>query len=198
MRPVVLASGNPGKLRELAVMLAPLDIEVVAQGALGVTECAETGTTFVENAIAKARNAAHATGLAAIADDSGLVVDALGGAPGVRSARYAGAGASDEDNVRKLLEALEGVPDTARGARFVAAVVYLRSADDPSPIICEGSWAGRITRAPRGHNGFGYDPVFEVAGIGCTSAELEPERKNRASHRGQAMSRLRERLADEP
>lgn len=194
---MVLASGNPGKLRELTAMLAPLDIEVLAQAELGVPECPETGTTFVENAIAKARNAARATGLAAIADDSGLVVDALGGAPGVISARYAGAGASDADNVRKLLAELEGVPDAARGARFVAVVVYLRGADDPSPIVCESAWAGSIARAPRGANGFGYDPVFEVAGLACTAAELDAERKNRASHRGQAMSRLRERLAAE-
>ena len=194
MRRVVLASGNRGKLRELAAMLAPLDVEVLAQAELEVPEIPETGTTFVENAIAKARHAARVTGLAAIGDDSGLVVDALGGSPGVRSARYAGCGASDEDNLHKLLAELEGVPDTERVARFVAVIVYMRDADDPTPIICEGAWSGRIAHAPRGTNGFGYDPIFEVEGLGCTSAELDPERKNRASHRGLAMAKLLARL----
>lgn len=198
MRRLVLASGNPGKVRELSAMLAPLDVEVLAQSELRVPEIPETGTTFVENAIAKARHAARVTGLPAVADDSGLVVDALGGAPGVRSARYAGDGASDEENLRKLLADLEGVPDAERGARFVAVVVFMGDAGEPSPIICEGTWAGRITHAPRGGNGFGYDPVFQVPSLDCTSAELDAERKNRISHRGHAMRLLLERLAALP
>jgi len=187
---IVLATGNRGKLRELTAMLAGHDFEIVPQTALGVTEADETGLSFVENAILKARNAAQQTGLPAIADDSGLEVDALDGAPGIYSARYAGSQASDADNTAKLLEALKTVPPEQRGARFRCAMVYLKHADDPAPLICEGVWEGRILDAPRGSNGFGYDPVFLVPERGCVSAELPPEEKNRLSHRGQALQKL--------
>ena len=187
---IVLATGNRGKLRELTAMLAGHDFEIVPQTALGVTEANETGLSFVENAILKARNAAQQTGLPAIADDSGLEVDALDGAPGIYSARYAGSQASDADNTAKLLEALKTVPPEQRGARFRCAMVYLKHADDPAPLICEGVWEGRILDAPRGSNGFGYDPVFLVPERGCVSAELPPEEKNRLSHRGQALQKL--------
>jgi XTP/dITP diphosphohydrolase len=195
-RRVVLASLNPGKAREVGQLLAGSGLEVVSQAALGVPEAAETAPTFVENALLKARHAARLTGLPAIADDSGLAVDALGGAPGIHSARYAGAGADDVANNRKLLAALAGLPAAARAARFICVVVYLRHAEDPVPLICEGVWRGRLLEAPRGANGFGYDPLFLVPELGVTSAELPPEQKNRLSHRGQALRRLVERLAD--
>jgi XTP/dITP diphosphohydrolase len=195
-RRVVLASLNPGKAREVGQLLAGSGLEVVSQAALGVPEAAETAPTFVENALLKARHAAQLTGLPAVADDSGLAVDALGGAPGIYSARYAGPGADDAANNRKLLEALAGLPDAARTARFICVVVYLRHAADPVPLICEGAWHGRLLEAPRGANGFGYDPLFLVPELGVTSAELPPEQKNRLSHRGQALRRLVERLAD--
>ncbi|MDZ7748130.1 MAG: RdgB/HAM1 family non-canonical purine NTP pyrophosphatase [Halofilum sp. (in: g-proteobacteria)] len=191
---VVLASGNAGKLRELGQLLADAGIELVAQSDYGVAAPPETAPTFVENALIKARHAARATGLPAIADDSGLEVDALGGAPGVRSARYAGEHADDAANIRRLLGELEGVADTDRGARFRAVLVYLRHADDPAPLVCEGTWEGRIAAAPRGDGGFGYDPLFELAD-GRTAAELPAEEKNLLSHRGQALSALRHRLA---
>jgi XTP/dITP diphosphohydrolase len=195
-RRVVLASLNPGKAREVGQLLAGSGLEVVSQAALGVPEAAETAPTFVENALLKARHAAQLSGLPAIADDSGLAVDALGGAPGIYSARYAGPGADDAANNRKLLEALAGLSDAARTARFICVVVYLRHAADPVPLICEGVWRGRLLEAPRGANGFGYDPLFLVPELGVTSAELPPEQKNRLSHRGQALRRLVERLAD--
>ena len=193
-RTVVLASGNPGKLREINQLLADLGYRVVPQAEFGVPEVGETGATFVENAILKARNAARHTGFPAIADDSGLEVDALGGAPGVHSARYAGDGASDTANVDKLLTELRGVPESGRAARFQCAMVYLRSPDDSAPVIAQGTWEGRIAAAPHGSSGFGYDPVFVVAGRGCTSAELAPNEKNRLSHRGQALRMLIEKL----
>ena len=192
---VVLASSNPGKLEELRALLAPAGLDIVSQDAYGVEQPEETGLTFVENALVKARAACAATGLPALADDSGVVVDALGGAPGVRSARYGGAGASDADNVAKLLEALAGVDAPDRGAAFVCAIVYLRHAHDPCPIVCEGVWRGRILDAPRGAGGFGYDPVFFVDELGRTAAELTRTEKNAVSHRGQALARLLERLA---
>ncbi len=194
---IVLASNNPGKAREFAELLAELQLEVVPQSRFDVPEAEETGLTFVENAILKARNAARHSGLPAIADDSGIEVDALNGAPGIYSARYAGPGASDEDNLRKLLRELEGVDEAHRSARFQCLMVYLRHAEDPTPLICQGTWEGRILQAPRGANGFGYDPVFFVPGEGCSAAELPAEVKNRLSHRGQALralvARLRER-----
>ncbi|MGH8378322.1 MAG: XTP/dITP diphosphatase [Gammaproteobacteria bacterium] len=187
---VVLASGNAGKLRELQGLLATSGIEVLPQTQLGVREVAETGASFTENALLKARNAARQTGRPVIADDSGLEVDALHGAPGIYSARYAGAHASDQDNLAKLLESLHDVPAERRGARFRCVMVFIRHADDSSPIVCDGVWEGRILEAPRGDNGFGYDPVFLVPGKNCSSAELSSEEKNRLSHRGQALRKL--------
>lgn len=191
---IVLASNNAGKVREIGQLLAGARIEILPQGELGVTEAEETGLTFVENAILKARHAARQSGLPAIADDSGLEVDALRGAPGIYSARYAGAGASDEANLRKLLDDLAAVPEAERTARFQCLLVYLRHAEDPTPLICQGTWEGRILFEPRGTNGFGYDPIFLVPGEGCSSAELAPETKNRLSHRGQALSQLQQLL----
>ena len=176
-------------------MLEPVGIRVVAQDAVGVEPPEETGLTFVENAIIKARAACVATGLPALADDSGVVVDALGGAPGVRSARYAGAGASDADNVAKLLGALAEVASPERGAAFVCSIVYLRDARDPCPIVSEGVWRGRILDAPRGTGGFGYDSVFYVDALGRTAAELSRAEKNATSHRGRALAQLLDRLA---
>ena len=192
---VVLASSNPGKLAELRARLEPAGLHVVPQDAFGVEPPEETGLTFVENALIKARAACAATGLPALADDSGIVVDALAGAPGVRSARYAGPGASDDDNVARLLEALRGVAPAERGAAFVCAIVYLRHARDPRPIVCEGAWEGRVLDAPRGDGGFGYDPVFFVDALGRTAAELSFAEKNAVSHRGQALAQLLDRLA---
>lgn len=187
---LVVASGNPGKLREIRDLLAGLPLEILPQSEFDVPEAEETGSTFVENALIKARHATAITGLPAVADDSGLVVDALRGAPGIRSARYAGAGASDRDNVDKLLSALRDVPPDDRGARFECVIVYLRHAEDPVPIICTGTWEGAILAEPRGRHGFGYDPVFSVPGHECSSAELHPDVKNTLSHRGQALREL--------
>lgn len=194
MKKIVLASNNPGKVREFNALLAGHDIEVVPQSAFDVPEAEETGLTFVENALLKARNAARHTGLPAIADDSGLEVDALKGAPGIYSARYAGPDASDADNVVKLLADLQGIPEAERTARFQCLLVLLRHEADPTPLICQGTWEGRILEAPRGDNGFGYDPVFFVPTHDCSAAELPPEEKNRISHRGQALRCLVERL----
>ena len=191
---VVLASSNPGKLAELSALLDPAGLCVVSQDVFGVEPPEETGLTFVENALIKARAACAATGLPALADDSGVVVDALEGAPGVRSARYAG-GASDADNVAKLLEALEGVAPPERGAAFVCAIVYLRHVRDPCPIVCEGVWHGRILDAPRGAGGFGYDPVFFIETLGRTAAELTRSEKNAVSHRGRALAQLLDRIS---
>jgi len=187
---IVLASSNAGKVREINQLLASQQIQVVPQSEFSVPDAEETGLTFVENAILKARNAALHSGLAAIADDSGIEVDALRGAPGIYSARYAGPGASDQANLEKLLDALKDVPQQQRSARFQCLMVYLRHAEDPTPIICQGTWEGLITREPAGDNGFGYDPVFWVPSHGCTSAQLPPQEKNRLSHRGQALHKL--------
>lgn len=196
---LVLASNNAGKIRELGDLLGPLHFLVEAQGDLGVPEAEEPAVTFVENALIKARNAASHTGLPALADDSGLAVDALDGAPGVRSARYAGDNATDADNVRHLLEAMADIPDAERTAQFHCVLVYLRHAQDPTPLICHGIWAGRILTEPRGKGGFGYDPIFWVPERGCSAAELERHEKSRISHRGKALegllASLRERAA---
>ena len=191
---VVLASGNRGKLVELRELLGDLGIELVAQGELGVGEVEETGLTFVENALLKARHAAVATGLPALADDSGLIVDALGGAPGLYSARYAGSPTDDAANNAKLLHELRDVPADRRGARFYAVLVLLRHPADPQPLVAEGAWEGAIADAPRGGNGFGYNPVFLDPRHGLTAAEMEPALKNRLSHRAQALAKLRELL----
>jgi len=190
MQRIVLASNNKGKVRELGQMLAELDMEVLPQSEFNAGEVEETGLTFVENAILKARHAAKVSGLPAIADDSGLEVDALNGAPGIYSARFAGVNASDEANLQKLLFDLKNVPDEQRTARFQCLLVYMRHADDPTPIICQGTWNGLITREPQGESGFGYDPVFFVPTHNCTSAQLTPEEKNQLSHRGQALNKL--------
>ena len=187
---VVLASSNPGKVREINQMLAGLHLTVLPQSDRGVPEAEETGLSFVENAILKARNAARHTGLPAIADDSGIEVDYLNGAPGIYSARYAGKGASDEQNLRKLLDDLVGVPEAERTARFQCLIVYLRHEFDPTPVICQGTWEGRILLEPRGMSGFGYDPIFFVPTHNRSSAELPPEVKNKLSHRGQALRAL--------
>lgn len=187
----VLASGNAGKLREFSRLLAPLDIKITPQGELGVTDAEETGLSFIENAILKARHAAEATGLPALADDSGLEIDALDGAPGIYSARYAsraGGEHSDAANIERVLAELQGVPPARRGARFQCVLAYMRHAADPTPLIVQRSWEGRILEAPGGTGGFGYDPVFYVPNQGCTAAELDSERKNRLSHRGRAMA----------
>ncbi|MDQ5769096.1 RdgB/HAM1 family non-canonical purine NTP pyrophosphatase [Thiothrix subterranea] len=193
---IVLASGNAGKLREFNAMLADLGIEFVRQSEFGVQDADETGLTFVENALIKARNAAQHTGMPAMADDSGIVVDALGGAPGLYSARYAGEHGDDAANNAKLLEALQDVPDAQRTARFYCCIVYLRHAEDQLPIIAEASWEGRILHSLSGANGFGYDPLFYVPTHDCSSAELPAEEKNRISHRGQALRKLHEMLLE--
>ena len=192
MRRLVLASGNRGKLDELRDLLAPSGFELIAQSDLGVDDIEETGTTFVENALLKARHAARATGLPALADDSGLLVDALGGEPGLRSARYAGSHGNAAANNALLLERLR---DPRRSAHFYCVLVLLRSADDPQPLIAEGEWHGRILMAPRGTHGFGYDPVFLDPEFGMSAAELDPEVKNRISHRGRAIAGLLELLS---
>lgn len=195
MQKLVLATSNKGKLAELQPLLAGAGYELVTQGELGVADAIEDGRTFVENAILKARHACAATGLPALADDSGLVVDALGGAPGLLSARYAGVHGDSAANIAKLLKALHDVPGEARRAHFYCVLVLLRHADDPQPLIAEGSWHGRILGAPRGTGGFGYDPVFLDTRLGVSAAELDADTKHRTSHRGQALERLRERLA---
>jgi XTP/dITP diphosphohydrolase len=187
---VVLASNNQGKIREINAVLQPLDLKVLAQKEFTREEAVEDGLSFVENAIKKARFAAAASGLPAIADDSGLEVDALDGAPGIYSARYAGDNASDQDNLEKLLKELQGVEEEKRTARFQCLMVYVRHENDPVPIICQGTWEGRILSAPQGNNGFGYDPVFFVPEENCSSAELPAERKNQLSHRGRALKQL--------
>jgi XTP/dITP diphosphohydrolase len=188
LQKIVLASGNPGKIREIQAILA--DHPIVPQSAFNVTDVEEIGATFVENAILKARNAALHCKLSAIADDSGLVVDALNGAPGVISARYAGVGASDLDNLNKLLQEMAGVPDQLRTARFICVMVFMEHADDPCPVIAQGVWEGRILHHAVGENGFGYDPVFWVPEQGCASAELSAGVKNALSHRGKALKTL--------
>jgi len=192
-RQVVIATNNVGKLREFRQLLSELSLEILPQSDFGLSAAEETGLSFVENAILKARHACAGTGLPAIADDSGLAVDALRGAPGIYSARYSGEN-DDEANNRLLLENLKHVPETQRSARFHCALAYLRYTEDPCPIICQASWEGQILSAPRGENGFGYDPLFYLPLSGCSSAELPPEQKNRISHRGQAMKKLLQEL----
>jgi XTP/dITP diphosphohydrolase len=185
---IVLASGNPGKIKEIQAIL--VEHPIIPQSVFNVVEAEETGSTFVENAILKARNAALHCNLPAIADDSGLVVDALNAAPGALSARYAGIGSSDQQNLEKLLQELAGVPEQQRGARFICVMVFMKHADDPFPVIAHGVWEGRILEHPKGANGFGYDPVFWVPQQNCTSAELSAAVKNSLSHRGQALRHL--------
>lgn len=193
---VVLASANAGKLRELAALAAPLGWELVPQQALGIASATETGATFIDNALIKARHAASCSGSAALADDSGIEVDALGGRPGVHSARYAGDHATDRQNLEKLLIELRDVPPERRGARYRCVIAYVRAADDPAPILAQGSWEGRIAAAPRGSGGFGYDPIFlPREARGRTAAELSREEKDAVSHRGRALADLRERLS---
>ena len=194
MQRIVLASNNMGKVREIGQLLADRDLQVVPQSEFNIPDADETGLSFVENAILKARHAARLSGLPAIADDSGLEVDALNGAPGIYSARYAGSGATDAENNRKLLAALEDVPDEARTARFQCLMVFMRHADDPTPLICQGTWDGFILRQPRGENGFGYDPLFLVPEKNCRSAELPAGVKNAMSHRGKALQALLQKL----
>lgn len=187
----VLASGNAGKLREFGRLLEPLNIEVVPQKELGVSDADETGLSFIENAILKARHAAEVTGLPALADDSGLEIDALKGAPGIYSARYStliGGEPGDAANIARVLNELDGLEDDQRTARFQCVLAFMRHANDPTPLIVQRSWEGRILTKPVGTDGFGYDPVFYVPDQGCTAAELAPEVKNRLSHRGQAMA----------
>ncbi len=194
MHTIVLASGNRGKLKELQHILAPAKIEVVPQQNFQVPEVEETGLSFVENAILKARSACLHTGLPALADDSGLEVDALQGQPGIYSARYSGVNATDASNNAKLLEALADIPDEQRGARFRCVLAYMRHAEDPCPLIFQGSWEGSILRRPRGEHGFGYDPLFLVPGQNCSAAELSHDLKSTLSHRAKAMSGLVARL----
>ena len=194
-RVLVAATGNRGKLGEIERLLDGFGWEVVAQSAFGVEPPPEDGLTFIENAIIKARHASRCTGRPALADDSGLVVDALGGAPGVHSARYAGPGGGDAANNEKLLRALAEVPEGERSARFECAVVWMQDPHDPAPFIARGTWTGRVLEAPRGANGFGYDPLFLDPATGRTAAELAPERKDALSHRGRALRALRAMLA---
>ncbi|MCL6268464.1 XTP/dITP diphosphatase [Sansalvadorimonas sp. 2012CJ34-2] len=194
MQDVVLATGNMGKLAEFRQLLAPLNMNIRPQSEFNTGSVEETGLTFVENAILKARHAARISGLPALADDSGLEVDALNGAPGIYSSRFSGENASDADNIEKLLKDLDGLPTEKRTARFQCLLVYLRHADDPTPIICQGTWEGYILEETIGNNGFGYDPVFFVPEMHCASAELEPVEKNKRSHRAKAMKQLMEKL----
>ena len=195
MRRLVLASSNTGKLGELRPLLADTGLELVAQSELGVRDAIEDGLAFVENALIKARHACRQTGLPALADDSGIVVDALGGAPGLISAHYAGVHGDGPGNIARVLRELEGVPPERRTARFHCTLVLLRHAEDPQPVIAEGSWEGTILSAPRGDGGFGYDPIFFDPVLQAGAGELPPEVKNRVSHRGRALAVLRERLA---
>jgi len=191
---VVLATGNAGKVSELADLLSDFGLTITAQTELGVGSVEETGLTFIENALIKARHAARVTGLPAIADDSGLAVDALQGAPGIYSARYAGEAATDTDNLNKLLTAMQDVPDTQRQAAFHCVLVYLTHAEDPTPIVCYGRWPGMITRQPSGQGGFGYDPIFYVPEQKKCAAEMSKAEKSAISHRGQALKQLMEAL----
>ena len=190
MQKVVLATGNAGKVRELASLLSDFGLDIVAQTDLGVDSAEETGLTFIENAILKARHAAKVTGLPAIADDSGLAVDALGGAPGIYSARYSGEDATDQKNLQKLLETMKDVPDDQRQARFHCVLVYLRHAEDPTPLVCHGSWPGVITREPAGTGGFGYDPIFYSNEAQKPMGLIDDYSKDLISHRGKAFRKL--------
>ena len=192
---LALASSNRGKLIEIREVLSGLEIELIAQRDLGIEDADETASTFVENALLKARHAARTSGLPALGDDSGICVDSLGGAPGLYSARYAGAHGNARANIDKLLSELRDVPEARRTAHFYCVIVVLRSADDPAPLIAEGRWHGRILDVPRGHGGFGYDPVFYDPELRIGAAELDASIKNRVSHRGQALARMRELLS---
>ncbi len=194
MNRIVLASGNAGKLAEMREILIDTNIELIAQSELGIADADETACTFVENALIKARHAAKLSGMPALGDDSGLCVDALGGAPGLLSARYAGQHGNSAANIARLLGALERVAQVQRCAHFYCCIVLLRHADDPAPLIAEGRWHGRILEAPRGENGFGYDPVFYDPAHAASAAQINPALKNRISHRGQALARLRDKL----
>ena len=191
---IVLASNNAGKVAEISQLLEHSGIEVLPQAQFDIQDAVEDGLTFVENAIIKARHAAKLSGLPAIADDSGIEVDCLNGAPGIYSARFAGEGSSDEENLLKLLREMKDIPEAQRSARFQCLMVYMRHAEDPTPVICQGTWEGRILTAPRGENGFGYDPVFFVPEQNCSSAELDAATKNSLSHRGKALQQLVKRL----
>ena len=193
---LVLASGNAGKLRELSAMISAFGWNVACQSDWDVPEAVEDGLSFIENALIKARHASRHTGLPALGDDSGLVVDALQGAPGIYSARYAGAGAGDDANNCKLLKELKGLPGAKRSAHFYCAMALVRHQNDPAPLLATGSWDGSITEAPSGAGGFGYDPLFWVADRACTSAELPADEKNRISHRGRALAQMMEQLVD--
>lgn len=195
MKKILLASNNSGKVREIREILADHDLSVIPQVELGISEAEETGLSFVENAIIKARHAAAHSGLPSIADDSGLEVDVLGGAPGIYSARFAGSGATDAENNALLLERLAGVPLADRTAKFRCVMVFMRHANDPRPVIAEGVWPGLILERPQGVAGFGYDPLFYLPEAGCTSAELEPSEKNRLSHRGMALRLLADAIS---
>ncbi|WP_445494914.1 XTP/dITP diphosphatase [Photorhabdus sp. SF281] len=194
MQKVVLATGNPGKVRELAQLLADFGLDIIAQTELGVNSAEETGLTFIENAILKARHAAQITSLPAIADDSGLSVDILGGAPGIYSARYAGEDTTDQQNLAKLLDTMKDIPDDQRQAQFNCVLVYMRHAEDPTPLVFHGRWPGIIAHKPAGNGGFGYDPIFYIPELGCTAAELSGEQKNAVSHRGQALKMMLDTL----
>ena len=191
---IVLATGNQHKLTEMNALLAELNVNIVSQADYQVPEAEETGLSFVENAIIKARNAAQHTGLPAIADDSGLEVDALQGAPGIYSARYAAPQASDQNNLQKVLTELQDVPETERTARFQCVIAYLRHANDPTPLLCQGTWQGRLAFAAKGDHGFGYDPIFYLPELDKTAAELSPQEKNQISHRAQALQQLKQVL----
>ena len=191
---IVLASGNQKKITELQTLLGASGYSILPQSNFNTPEAIEDGLSFVENALIKARNAAKHSGLPAVADDSGLEVDALNGQPGIYSARFAGVDASDNDNLNKLLKDIQDIPDDQRSARFQCLLVFMRHHLDPVPLICQGTWEGRIRTAPTGSNGFGYDPVFQVPELDCSAAELDPQTKNRLSHRGQALAQLLARL----
>jgi len=196
IRRLVLASSNRGKLEEIREVLADTGIELIAQSEFGIDDAEETGTTFVENALIKARHATRLSGLPALGDDSGLCVDALGGAPGLCSARYSGVHGDTTANIAKLLDVMKGIPESERGAHFHCTLVVLRSADDPVPLIAEGRWHGRVLETPRGAKGFGYNPVFLDLDLGLSAAEIDTDVKNRVSHRGKALKRLREMLPE--
>jgi XTP/dITP diphosphohydrolase len=194
MKKLLLASHNQGKVREITALLSPLGYQVSPQSAFNVSEVAETGLTFVENALIKARHASQITGLPSLADDSGLAVDALGGEPGIYSARYAGENASDQDNIQRLIEKMQDIPQQQRQARFICVLVFLLHSEDPTPIICQGEWQGSISLSPSGQQGFGYDPIFWVPETQCHAAQLSAEHKNRLSHRGKALAELLKQL----
>ncbi|MGI2261720.1 RdgB/HAM1 family non-canonical purine NTP pyrophosphatase [Candidatus Cardinium hertigii] len=194
MKKVVLATANPGKVAELSELLKGFKFDIIAQNDLGISSIEEIGLTFIENAILKARHATKVTGLPAIAEDSGISVHALNGAPGIYSARYSGPYASHQDNMKKLLTEMKNIPDDERQAQFDCLLVYLRHPEDPTPLVCHGIWKGLVRREPKGNNGFGYDPIFYDPQIGLTAAELTKEKKNIVSHRGQALRKLLESL----